>query len=320
MVLHYFLQPASKIPCSGLLASVGFIALTLGFSALLRQATVYLLPCKLQRYKSTRKDKNWALVTGATDGIGFGFCQELCARGFNVLLMGRNGDKLHRRAAELRQQFPMSSVDTIVMDAVSVNSEIDNLANALPGQLTVLVNNLGGGESRPYLTLGEYTFEELQTTINKNAVFMAQLTRVLLPVLSRAERSLVLNISSMSAWGCPYVSTYAATKGFVETFTRALQGECAAEKNGIDVMGLKVGQTSTPGYNHPPSMFIPTARVMAKAGLDRVGCGKTIVCGYFLHWLQGLSFTVLPRALMLKVLTRKMMALKKDKQEKAKTK
>lgn len=319
MVLPYWIQPASKILWPGLLASVGFIALTLGFFAFLRQATVYLLPCKLQRYNRAGKDKNWALVTGATDGIGFGFCQELCARGFNVLLMGRNEDKLHRRAAELRQQFPMSRVDTIVMDAVPVNSEIDKLANGLPGQLTVLVNNVGG-ESMPYLTLGEYTFEELQTTIDKNAVFMAQLTRVLLPVLSRAERSLVLNISSMSAWGCPYVSTYAAAKGFVDTFTRALQGECAAEKNGVDVMGLKVGQTSTPGYNHPPSMFIPTARVMAKAGLDRVGCGKTIVCGYFLHWLQGLSFTVLPRALLMKVLARKMMALKKDKQEKAKIK
>jgi hypothetical protein len=187
------------------------------------------------------------------------------------------------------------------------------------GRLTVLVNNVGG-ETRPYMTLGEYTFEEVQATVDKNAVFMAQLTRVLLPVLSRAERSLVLNVSSLSAFGLPYISIYSGTKGFVDSFTRALQAECAAEKNGVEVMGLKVGQVSTPGYPHGPNLFIPTARVMAKAGLDRVGSGKTIVWGYFWHWLQGLSFILLPRSMLMKVTAQKMMALKKEEEAMAKTK
>ena len=80
--------------------------LTLGKTAffLTRQATTYLLPSTLQHYNSTKA--NWALVTGATDGIGFGFGQELCARGFNVILHGRNAEKLDRRRRELQTLFP----------------------------------------------------------------------------------------------------------------------------------------------------------------------------------------------------------------------
>ncbi|KAJ6121130.1 hypothetical protein N7523_005410 [Penicillium sp. IBT 18751x] len=320
MTLSDWIQQAPKIPMTTPLAFIGFLSLTWGTLAFMRQATVYLLPCTLHQYNSTEKGPkrgNWALVTGATDGIGFGFSQELCARGFNVILMGRNEDKLHKRAAELRQQFPLSAVDIIVMDAVPVTSAVDQIATGLPGKLTVLVNNVGG-DSKPYLPLGDYKFEEAQATIDKNAVFMAQLTRALLPVLSRAERSLVLNVSSMASWGLPYICMYAASKGFVDSFTRALQGECAAEKNGVDVLGLRVGPTSTPGYDQPANMFVPTARVMAKAGLDRVGCGKTIVWGYFWHWLSGLSLVVLPRFMMMRVLAQKMRTLRKEEEAKSK--
>ncbi|KAJ5126563.1 hypothetical protein N7448_007342 [Penicillium atrosanguineum] len=323
MALPDWIQQAPKMTMPSPLAFIGLLTLTWGTFAFFRQATVYLLPCKIQRYNSTDKGHtggNWALVTGATDGIGFGFSQELCARGFNVILMGRNEGKLQKRAAELRQQFPSSKVDTIIMEAVPVSSTVDEIANGLSGKLTVLINNVGGagGDWKPYLPFGEYKFEEAQATIDKNAVFMAQLTRALLPALSRAERSLVLNVSSMASWGVPYICMYAASKGFVDSFTRALQGECAAEKNGVDVLGLRVGQTSTPGYNQPVSWFIPTARVMAKAGLDRVGCGKTIVWGYFWHWLQGLSFYVLPRFVLVKAMAKKMMALKKEEEAKSK--
>lgn len=320
MTLSDWIQQAPKINMPSPLAFIGLLTLTWGTLAVLRQATVYLLPCRLQQYNSTEKGPrrgNWALVTGATDGIGFGFSQELCARGFNVILMGRNEDKLHRRAAELRQQYPTSAVDIIVMDAVPVSSAVEQIATGLPGKLTVLVNNVGG-ESKPYLPFGDYTYEEAQTTIDKNAVFMAQLTRVLLPVLSKAERSLVLNVSSMASWGLPYTCMYSASKGFVDSFTRALEGECAVEKNGVDVLGLRVGPTSTPGYDQPASMLVPTARVMAKAGLDRVGCGKTIVWVYFWHWLQGFSLIVLPRFMMMRVLAQTMRALRKEEEAKAK--
>lgn len=73
-----------------------------------------------------------------------------------------------------------------------------------------------------------------------------------------------------------------------------------------------------PGYDQPASMLIPTARVMAKAGLDRVGCGKTIVGGYFWHWVQGLSFIILPHFMLMKISVKKMRALKEEEEARAK--
>lgn len=320
MTLHAWADPAVTwvIP----FAYLGLATLAFGTLAFTRQATVYLLPSTLHRYNRTKN--NWAFVTGATDGIGFGFCQELCARGFHVILHGRNRVKLETRARELDAMFPDRKTGIIVCDVVGVSEGIDGVAGDVRemigrtgGRLTVLVNNVGG-ETKPYTTLDELAFDEVHATIAKNAVFMTQITRVLLPFLVDAQCGLVLNVSSISSYGLPYISVYSATKGYVDSFTRALEAECAAEKPGVKVMGLRVGQVKTAGFDVQESLFVPTARVMAKAGLDRVGCGKTIVWGYFWHWVQGLSFTVLPRWMLMRITTAKLMALKKE--EEAKTK
>ena len=305
------------------LAYVGLAALAYTTIQFTRQATVFLLPSTLKKHYN-RRGNNWALVTGATDGIGFGFCQELCARGFNVILHGRNHAKLEQRARELEAEFPACKTGIVVLDVVGVTSAVDGVVEEVQtiirahgGQLSVLINNVGG-ETKPYTNLDEYTFEEAQATIDKNAGFMLHITRVLLPLLMEAERGLVLNVSSMSSAGLPYISVYSATKGFVDTFTLALEAECVSEGRNVDVMGLRVGQVKTSGFDIESNLFVPTGRGLASAGLNRVGCGRVIVWGYFWHWVQGVSFDVLPRSMLMKVATQKLRALKKQDAEKAK--
>lgn len=309
-------------PQTNPLTYLGLLTLTFSTLALTRQATLYLLPSKLAQYNDTHK--SWALVTGATDGIGYGFCEELCARGFNVILHGRNKSKLEARVAELSAQFPDRMISFVVMDVVGITDTVDVIADQVSrvvraggGELSVLVNNVGG-ETRPYIPLVEYSFDDVDATIAKNAGFMTHITRVLLPLLANAKRGLVLNVSSISSFGMPYLSVYSATKGFVDSFTRALEAECAAEKPSVTVMGLRVGAVKTAGLDMETSLFVPSARQLARAGLDRVGCGKTIVWGYFWHWVQGLSFALLPRWMFVKILTQKLMTLKKEKEAKRK--
>ncbi|KAJ5359648.1 uncharacterized protein N7496_012061 [Penicillium cataractarum] len=304
------------------LSTIGFAALSYVTYKLARQAIIYLLPSKLARYNRT--GNNWALVTGATDGIGFGFCQELCSRGFNVILHGRNAEKLAKRAQELNAAFPERNVDTLILDVIGVDESIDSVAQQVRditgnnGKLSILINNVGG-ELRTSVTLDTLTFADVNETIDKNARFMTQITRVLLPLLSEGEgrSGLVLNVSSLSQWGLPYVSVYSATKGFVDTFTRALEAECNAEKRGVDVMALRVGQTKTPGYDVDSNLFVPLPRPLAKAGLDRVGCGEVIVWAYFWHWLQGISFEIMPRWILMRATVAAMMDMKRKGQEKA---
>lgn len=297
-------------------AYLGIATLAFTTLAFTRQATVYLLPSALHRYNCSKN--NWAFVTGATDGIGFGFCQELCARGFNVILHGRNADKLAMRARELSAMFPDRQTGIVVRDVVGDSEGVDGVAGevreiirANGGSLTVLVNNVGG-ETKPYTTLDDLSVSDVDATLAKNAIFMTQITRLLMPLLVEGRCGLVLNVSSISSYGFPYLSVYSGTKGYVDSFTRALEAECAAEKPGVKVMGLRVGQVKTAGFAIEESLFVPSARRMAKAGLDRVGCGKTIVWGYFWHWVQGLSFSVLPRWVLMRITTAKLMALKKE--------
>ncbi|CDM31548.1 hypothetical protein DTO013E5_2168 [Penicillium roqueforti] len=315
------------------LAYLGLFTLGKAAFSLTRQATNFLLPSTLcKRYNSTKA--NWALVTGATDGIGFGFSQELCARGFNVILHGRNVEKLDRRRRELQALFPAVSVAVLVRDAQNLTPDIDDVdaevreiihsSNAAigspgdPGKLTVLINNVGG-EMRPSTLLKEYTFEDVQATVSRNATFAIQITRVLAEQLEENAPGLVMNVSSVAAFGLPYISAYSSTKGFVDSFTKSLRAEFAAEGKEVEVMGLRVAEVKTAGYDVKSSLFVPEARVLAAAGLDRVGCGQEIVWAYFWHWLQGLSFEYLPRWMLMKIAAMKLKAIRADQGAKAKS-
>ncbi|KAF3397825.1 Very-long-chain 3-oxoacyl-CoA reductase [Penicillium rolfsii] len=308
------------------LSTIGLATLSYLAYQLARQAGIYLLPSKLPRYNLS--GNNWALVTGATDGIGFGFCEELCSRGFNVILHGRNREKLVQRASELNTAFPGQKTGIVVLDIVGMDHGVDDVAEQVrsiirnqghgQGRLSVLVNNVGG-EKRPAVTLGALSYADVDATIDKNARCTAHMTRVLLPLLSEGQgrSGLVMNVSSLSQYGLPYVSVYSATKGFVDSFTRALEAECSAEGCGVEVMGLRVAEVKTAGYDIDSNLFVPVARTLAKAGLDRVGCGKVIVWAYFWHWLQGLSFDIMPRRVLMRATIGRMMAIRKRREEKA---
>lgn len=310
------------------LSYIGLATLAYTTFKFIRSATPFLLPSSLDRYNRTKN--NWALVTGASDGIGFGFSEELCARGFNVILHGRNRAKLETRAQELTAQFPTRQVQIVVRDVIGLTDEVDGIATEVRsilaaqgagagggGQLSVLVNNVGG-EIRPYTVLSDYLFEEVDRTIAVNAGFTAQITRVLLPLLEVGDGGVILNISSVSAIGMPYISVYSAAKGFVDSFTKALEAECKAERRGVEVLGLRVGQVRTAGFDVKPGLFVPDARTLASAGLNRIGCGRVIVWAYFWHWLQGLSVDLLPRSMVMRISSNTLMALKKEEEEKAK--
>lgn len=309
------------------LAYIGLASLFYTTLQLTRQASIYLLPTSTLQKRYNPNKTSWALVTGASDGIGFGFSEELCARGFNVILHGRNVTKLRQRQASLAVQYPDAKTGILVQDVTELSSgEMDELAKRVQsiiaekdpqGQLRVLINNVGG-ETLAYEPLTRFSFEDVHNTIARNAVFMAQITRVLLPLLQNHAPGLVLNVSSVASFGLPYISVYSGTKGFVDSMTRALEAEIKAEGKEIEVLGLRVASVQSAGFDFEASLFTPSARRMAAAGLNRVGCGGVIVYGYFWHWVQGLSFDLLPRGLLMKFSAIEMRRLKKAEEEKGK--
>lgn len=278
-------------------------------SRIVRHVYCYTHPSSLPRYNPPGKDA-WALVTGATDGIGFGFAQTLSKHGFNVFLHGRSREKLLQRQQELQNEFPDVKTKLIVYDVANTSEDIDSIAREIgDAHLTVLINNVGGN----IVQLGQFpemSYAEVRDTITLNATFMTQLTRVLIPILEKNGPSLVMNISSVAAYGMQYVGIYSATKGYTNSFTSALDAEMKADGRGIEVLAIAVGNTQSQSNDIAVSFFNPSARRLAEGALSRVGCGRHLVWGYWPHFLQGLSVDLLPRAILLRTITSSMRALK----------
>lgn len=279
---------------------------------LARHAYCYLRPSSLPRYKHAGKE-SWALVTGATDGIGFGFAQELCSRGFNVFIHGRSQEKLLRRQGELQAQFPDAKIKVVVYDAVNLSDDIDALIATEIGdaRLTVLVNNVGG-DGTGFPSLAEMDYQSVNRIITLNATFMTQITRVLLPILKRNGPSLIINVSSAASYGMPWLSVYSGSKGYVDSISHSLDAELTAEKTSVEALALRVGNVQSQGNRSETSLFTPDARTMARAGLNRVGCGRILIWGYWPHVLQGLAMSVLPRALMVSMIAQRLGAMRRD--------
>lgn len=284
----------------------------------------FLRPSRLGRYLHDTDGKPpWALVTGASDGIGKQFCHQLASRGFNVVLHGRNPSKLAGVRDELARAFPQRQFRTLIADGSAIacsscrpatpsstsKSKVDDRQPALVDfeaiaasladiNLTVLVNNAGGGVVNPvYQFLQHCSEARLVGNISLNAVFPLLMQARLLPQLLRNAPSLVLNVGSMSDNGLPMLASYASSKKFGDTASRILSRELALQGRHADleVLSVRVGEVTATSYNsHPVSFFEPHAATMAAAALARVGCGRPTVVGYFPHALQQAAMDLAP--------------------------
>ncbi|KAI0145236.1 short chain dehydrogenase [Xylariaceae sp. FL1272] len=288
------------------LATASYVSLRI-----FREILIYVRPSGLKRYahKSRKGEAPWAMVTGATGGIGRAFAEELAADGFNVVLHGRGGEKLSRVMAEFQATFPAQCFKPIAADPEAVPCKNDlqsgqkeeHTSNTPDFQaiqrelqdirLTVLINNVGAGPTNPhFLPLADSSEARITANISLNALFPIHLTRVLLPTLKQHSPSLVINISSLADKGLPNLLSYGASKAAMMTATKALRLEAMTEKDDIEFLGIRVGQcTGAAGLDTekvPESIFCPSAQTMAKAALARAGHGNGVVLGYWGHALQ----------------------------------
>ena len=257
----------------------------------------------LDRYSSAGSGSAaaWALVTGASDGIGKGFAEELCHRGFNVILHGRNEAKLNAVREGLLKQWPKREVRILLVDAgneAGDTAKIDAAVAELKDlNLKILVNNVGGsGGLKPgWSTLHNRSADDIRLFIDLNARFPTEITRALLPQLIERSPALILNVGSLAGeLPAPYLSVYSGSKAYNKAWSRSLGLELKAEGHDVEVIDLLVGMVSSGSEPRDSTFFVPSSRRMAAAGLDKVGCGQYVVWGYWPHELQFRSFVALP--------------------------
>ena len=159
---------------------------------------------------------SWALVTGPTDGIGKGFAFQLARAGLNLVLVGRNPEKLNDVSDSIQAKYGKTQIKNVVVDFSGDLSEgIKRISEAIEGlDVGVLVNNVG--VSYPYARFFHEVDEELlKNLIQINVVGTTKVTQAVLPGMLKRKRGAIVNIGSGAAIvipSDPLYAVYAATK------------------------------------------------------------------------------------------------------------
>ena len=247
---------------------------------------------------------SWAIVTGATGGIGLGVVHELAAQGVNVVLVARNAENLATTAAVVRAHYPGVKVRIVSLDAENPGDFSALLTVIRDVDVSLLFNNVGVHNHIP-TNVADMDPQEVRRLVDVNCTFQVQLTTLVLPQMvqymqnkaSGQGPAVVVNISSLtSKMAMPMLSVYAATKAFEEHYTEGLAAEL--QPLGIEAMCLRPGLTvSAMSGETKESLFCPTAAVMARACVRMLGCGEVSVVPYGPHALLDGINNLVPKSL-----------------------
>lgn len=196
----------------------------------------------------TPQAKGWAVVTGASSGIGREFARTLAGRGYSLLIVARRRDRLEELARELASTGVAVESFTADLEGSEGPREVAERAAQL-GNVSMLVNCAGFGN------FGNFTDQPLDrilAAIRLNCTSLVELTQRLLPLMIRQPRANIVNIgSTLGLQPVPYFAVYAATKAFVISFSEALTEELSA--TGVRVTVVCPGPVKTEFANHSMS-------------------------------------------------------------------
>jgi len=238
----------------------------------------------------------WALVTGASAGLGAEFARQLAREGMACVLTARREDRLRELAAELERAHGVKT--RVVTADLSLPGGADALVEAVADlPLGLLVLNAGFGYP------GRFDLqdtERLRAMIQVNCTAPVVLTSRLLPGLRERGRGGIVVLGSASGrQPLPLHGVYSATKAFDLFFGEALHLEL--RERGIDVLVLEPGSTETEFQAAAGALPHPGERpdAVVRLGLERLGRQPSVMSGWW-NWLRGnLGARLLPRRLVL---------------------
>jgi short-subunit dehydrogenase len=185
---------------------------------------------------------SYALVTGASKGIGKSIAEELARMGNDLILVARSENTLKELSEVLKQKYSVK-VDYLALDLALPNAanEVYNWCISKGYSINILVNNAGYGL---WGRFDELDLSKQEEMLQLNMHTLVQLTRAFIPTLKSEKKSYILNVASTAAYqAVPTLSLYAASKSFVLLFTRGIRLEL--KNSSISVSCLCPGPTST---------------------------------------------------------------------------
>lgn len=242
----------------------------------------------------------YALITGASGGIGLCLARELAQRKIDLLLVARSGDRLSKICEDLKKEFNIQA-EYLSLD-LSEPTAVNSLTNWLKEKsfsVNILINNAGYGI---WGTVESTSAEKLSNMMQLNMNVVANLSHAMLPELKKHAKSYILNVASTAAYqAVPTLATYAASKAFVVLFTRGLRMEL--KETSISVTCLSPGATSTnfidragmDAMKERAEKFSMKPEVVAKIGIDGMFKGKAEILPGFVNWISVQMTYLMPK-------------------------
>ena len=246
---------------------------------------------------------NTTLITGASSGIGAAFARKLAARGRNVLLVARSEDKLITMCNELGRVSGVRAhyiaIDLLRTDAAAQLFEETQRRELI---IDMLVNNAGFGSMGEFANLD--LARELEM-IDLNVKSLVELTHLFLKPMRERQQGAIINVASTAGFQpVPYMTTYAATKAFVLSFSEALWEE--NREHGVHVMALCPGVTETNFFaaskmDRPPMRTIQTPEEVVDTAPRGLRQQKPSVISGWTNWFAVEAERFVPRSLVTKI-------------------
>jgi short-subunit dehydrogenase len=246
----------------------------------------------------------YALITGASKGIGKSMAEILATKKKNLLLIARSGDLLQNLAQNLKQQYQIET------DWLSVDFTEDGASQKIYQwcldknySIDILINNAGYGLSGPFES---YSSKEYMDMMQVNMNVVVELCSLFLPILKQATEAHIMNIASSAAYqAVPGLNVYAASKAFVLSFGRGLQYEL--RRTNVRVTTICPGGTDTDFANRANLIekarkagdkLNMTSEEVAKQAINAMFAGKTEKITGFINQIGAAFVWLLPKKLV----------------------
>jgi short-subunit dehydrogenase len=229
---------------------------------------------------SATSSKGTALITGASTGIGAVYADRLARRGYDLILVARNGDKLKELAASLSSETGRN-VDVLAAD-LTIKADLRKVEERLRSDkaITTLVNNAGFGGTT---SLVDSKIDELENMIELNVTALTRLSYAALPGFLAGGKGAIINISSIAALAPEMLNgVYSGTKAYVLNLTQSLHKEVGGK--GVQVQAVLPGATASEfwgragigGHQNLPSQIVMSPEELVDASLAGFDSGELV--------------------------------------------
>ncbi|KAF9585785.1 hypothetical protein BGW38_000761 [Lunasporangiospora selenospora] len=270
-VVQFVQKSNANTAAVALFGAIGLATVALKTLSLLRVLVDVFLRSGINLKKYGAGRGGWAVVTGASDGIGKEFAFQLASKKLNLVLVSRTASKLKAIAEEIEQKYNVETKIYAMDFAKGADQDYQDLKKLLdPIEVNVLVNNVGTNHEIP-TPFEQETNEIMKNIVEVNINAAMKMTKIVVPQMIARKNGLIINLGSFAGLvPTPYLSVYSGSKAFLSSWSQAIGAELAPM--GVHVQNVNTFfVVSAMSKIRKASMLIPFPKPYVRAVLGQIG-------------------------------------------------